>query len=140
MKLRQRGNPNKNQKDYICNTPVRPKKKGGGGGGGKFFLVPTCLPTTPPNPSSPTTSHNSLFSLFGLSLSFLFPFSFSFSINTTHIHTLLSLTLPPVHSLSSPLPFFWQNHWKILKNITPSHKLFEVKVLISLNKKKPKEI
>ena len=53
MKLRQRGNPNKNQKDYICNIPVRPKKKRGGGG--KYFLVPTCLPTTPPNPSSPTT-------------------------------------------------------------------------------------
>ena len=52
MKLRQRGNPNKNQKDYICNIPVRPKKRKGGG---RYFLVPMCLPTTPPNPSSPTT-------------------------------------------------------------------------------------
>ena len=29
--------------------------------------------------------------------------------------------------------FFRQNHQKILKNITPSHKLFEVKVLISFD-------
>ena len=34
--------------------------------------------------------------------------SCSFSVNTTHRHTLLSLTLPPVHSSSSPLPFFRQ--------------------------------
>ena len=37
MKLRQRGNPNKNQKDYICNIPVRPKKRGGGGWGADIF-------------------------------------------------------------------------------------------------------
>ena len=54
MKLRQRGNPNKNQKDYICNTPVRPKKKGGGGGGADIFWFPRAfqLPhlTHPPPP------------------------------------------------------------------------------------------
>ena len=139
MKLRQRGNPNKNQKDYICNILVRPKEKGGGGGA-DIFWFPRAFQL--PHLTHPPPPHISqfLFSLFGPSLSFLFPFYFSFSINTTHIHTLLSLTLPPVHSLSSPLPFFWQNHWKILKKITPSHKLFEVKVLISLNKKKPKEM
>ena len=65
-------------------------------------LVPTC---SPPNPTTHHTIH-SFFSLFGRSLSLLFSFSFSFSVNTTHIHTLLSLTLPLVHSSSSPLPFF----------------------------------
>ena len=66
------------------------------------LLVPTCFP---PNPTTHHTIH-SLFSFFGRSLSLLFSFSFSFSVNTTHIHTLLSLTVPPVHSSSSHLPFF----------------------------------
>ena len=61
----------------------------------------------PPNPTTHHTIH-SLFYLFGRSLSFLFSFSFSFLVNITHRHTLLSLTLPPVHSSSSPLPFFRQ--------------------------------
>ena len=80
---------------HLCNVPSVKKKK-------IRLLVPTC---SPPNPTTHHTLH-SLFSLFGRSLPLLFSFSFSFSVNTTHIHTLLSLTLPPVHSSSSPLPFF----------------------------------
>ena len=60
------------------------------------------LPTYPYYPS-----HNPLplFSLWPVTLTLLL-LSFSFAINTTHIHTLLSLTLLPVHSSSSPLPLF----------------------------------
>ena len=138
MKLRQRGNPNKNQKDYICNIPVRPKKKGVGGANIFWFPRAFQLPHLT-HPPPPHISQFPLFSLWPVTLILAPLLFFFFNQHNTHTHTPLPHP-PPVHSLSPPLPFFWQNHWKILKNITPSHKLFEVKVLISLNKKKPKEI
>ena len=109
---------------YLCNVPsVKKKKK----------KRSDCWFSRAPHlsPLPITQSTPSFLSLAGHSHS-CSPFLFLFQ-STQHIHTLLSLTLPPVHSSLSPLPFFRQNHQKILKNITPSHKLFEVKVLISFD-------
>ena len=84
------------------------------------------------HPPPPHISQFSLFSIWPVTLILVLLFFFIFTQhNTTHIHTLLSLTLPLVYSSSPPL-FFRQDHRKTLKNITHSHKLFEVKVLINL--------
>ena len=88
----------------VTSHHLKKKKKRKKRRGSDCFKLPRA---PPPNPTTHHTIH-SLFSLFGRSLSFLFSFSFSFLVNTTHRHTLLSLTLPPVHSSSSPLPFFRQ--------------------------------
>ena len=62
--------------------------------------------------SLPLNSKISLFSLCPATHS-LFFFSFHF-LSRQHTHTLLSLTLPPVHSTPPYTPFFWQDHRKTL--------------------------
>ena len=86
MKLRQRGNPNKNQKDYICNIPVRPKKRGGGGVDIFWFPCAFQLPHLT-HPPPPHISQFPLFSLWPVTL-ILVPLLFLFfNQHNTHTHT-----------------------------------------------------
>ena len=91
------------------------------------FLRPTCAP---PNPSFPT--------MYLTILSFLYLAGHSHSCSSFlfHFHSRQhTYTHSPTGTLliTSTVFFFfpWQDHRKTLKNITPSHKLFEVKFLIS---------
>ena len=60
----------------------------------------------------PTTQFQNISFLSLAGHTFFILLFFSFSLNTTH--TLLSLTLPPVHSTPPYTPFFWQDHRKTL--------------------------
>ena len=105
-----------------CDVPVNlTQKKGGQGGGGKSgsnFWVPTCHPTTPPNPllhHSFSLIPHSLWPAPHFSLLLFSFFFFFFIFGRTLLFT--RSNSPAGTSVSPFLPsFFRQDHRKILEN------------------------
>ena len=83
------------------------------------------------HPPPPHISQFSLFSIWPVTLVLVLPFFFIFTQHNTHARTPFPHSPTSILLITSTIFFFWQDHWKTLKNITPSHKLFEVKFLIS---------